>query len=220
MLVYGFPVSPNSRRAELGLAEHGIAYDLISVDLAAGAQLRAEFRAKNPNGKVPVIEDGDFVLSESNAILLWLTDTRPEAGLGGADAIERAHIAKWMFFNAVHMAPSGAQIFGHTMLLPPARRVAQVAESARAELARCMGIVDAHLRPPPAKTPAPDSPEERGAGKTWMMGERFTIADIALAPNLYMAKTLLGADFAPVPALARWLEQMMARPAWKQVYGA
>ena len=202
MRLHGFALSPSSRRAELGLAEHGIAYDWVHVDLAAGAQLRPEFQALNPNAKVPVLEDGDLILTESNAILMWLVDTHPAAGLGGQTAVERAHVARWMFFNTAHMGPAGAQICAHTMLLPPARRLAQVAETARAELTRCTGIVDAAL-----------------AGRRWLLGDRYTIADISLAPNLYLAKTLLGADLSARPELARWLEQVTARPAWKKVYG-
>jgi glutathione S-transferase len=201
MRLYGFPLSPNARRAELGLVEHGVDYELVQVDLAAGAHRRPEFLALNPGARVPVLEDGDLVLTESNAILLWLTDTRPAADLGGRTPDERAHIARWLFFNAVHMAPASAQIFAHTMFLPPARRVAQTAESSRVELARCLAIVDAAL-----------------AGKRWLMGERYTIADIALAPNIYLARTLLGIE--PGAEVTRWLAQVTTRPAWKQVYGA
>jgi glutathione S-transferase len=202
MRLHGFALSPSSRRAELGLAEHGVAYEWVHVDLTAGAHLRPEFRALNPNAKVPVLEDGDLILTESNAILMWLVDCHPEAGLGGQTPAERAHVARWMFFNTAHMGPAGAQIFAHTMLLPPARRLSQVAETARAELARCTAIVDGAL-----------------AGRRWLLGDRYTIADISLAPNLYLAKTLLGADLSARPELARWLEQITARAAWKKVYG-
>jgi glutathione S-transferase len=201
MRLHGFPLSPNARRVELGLVEHGVDYELVQVDLAAGAHRTPEFLALNPNGKVPVLETGDTVLTESNAILLWLTETRPEADLGGRTPDQRAHVARWLFFNATHMAPASAQIFAHTMFLPAARRVAQTVESSRHELARCLAIVDAAL-----------------AGARWLLGDRYTIADISLAPNVYLAKTLLG--IAPGAQVARWLTDVTARPAWKRVYGA
>ena len=86
--LHGFPMSPNTKRALLGLEEVSAHYQLVPVDLMAGEHRRAEYLALNPTGRVPVLVDGDFVLWESNAILQYLASSHPEKKLGGESARE------------------------------------------------------------------------------------------------------------------------------------
>jgi glutathione S-transferase len=83
LTIHGFPMSPNTRRALLGLEEHGVTYQFVSVDLMKGDQKSSGYLALNPTGRVPTLVDGDFVLWESNAILHYLAALHPEKKLGG-----------------------------------------------------------------------------------------------------------------------------------------
>lgn len=201
MKLHGFAFSPNSRRAELGLAEYGVDYTIETVDLQKGAQFSPEFRALNPNAKVPVLEDGDTVLFESNAILFYLAAKFPERKLEGTTPSDKAEVAKWMFFNTAHLGPSGAQLFAHTVMLPEDKRIAAVAENARTELHRCLGVVDQTL-----------------SNREYLAGA-FSIADLCMAPNVHFVSKTLRIDLEQHPAVKAWLGRVSERPSWKKVYG-
>ena len=201
MKLYTHPLSPHARRAELCLYEYEIPFERVIVNLAAGEQRGAPFLAMNPNGKVPVLEDGDVWLPESTAILLYLASLYPERGLDGRTRREKAEVLRWVCFNAGHMGPAGTQVFRHTRLLPDASRVSEVARDGRAELLRCFALVETDL-----------------AGRAWMAGDSFSLADISMAPNVWFARSVLEVDFAPYPHVIRWLRAVQERPSWERVY--
>ena len=198
--LHGFPMSPNTKRALLGLEEVSAHYELVPVDLMAGEHRRAEYLALNPTGRVPVLVDGDFVLWESNAILHYLAASHPEKKLGGESAREGAKIAQWMFMNAAHLAPAFAHVFAHTIRLPEDKRIPQLVENGRAEIERGLKPLDAQL-----------------ANQPFLLG-RLTIADLSLAATLAVAP-MLGVDLSKHPNVARWMERMHERPSWKKVNG-
>lgn len=200
--LYWHPMSPSARRAELGLAELKVPYERVFVDLLKGDQRQRDFLALNGNGKVPVLVDGDFVLSESNAILLYLSALYPERGLDGRTPRERGEVARWMFFNVAHLQLAGSQIFQHTTLLPPERRVPQVAELGRAEMARCLALVNEHL-----------------SSRPYLAGAELSLADLSMAPNLHFARGVVQFDLSPYPHVVAWLGRMEARPSWR-IYNA
>src|SRR5262245_10204350 len=113
MKLYGFPMSPNSRRAQLVLEELGLAYEYVTVDLMTGAQKKPEYLALNPNGRVPTLVDGEFVLWESHAIGEYLAEKHPTKRLGGSSPAERGEIGKWTYLNAAHFGPAFARVFAH-----------------------------------------------------------------------------------------------------------
>ena len=88
MKLYNANLSPNAMRVRAVVNELGIALEVIDVDLRSGGNRTKEFLALNPNGKVPVLVDGDFVLWESRAINGYLAATKPEHGLYPDDATE------------------------------------------------------------------------------------------------------------------------------------
>jgi glutathione S-transferase len=196
--LHGFPMSPNTRRALFALEEVGAPYELASVDLMSGAQKTPAYLALNPTGRVPTLVDGDFVLWESNAILEYLAATHPEKKLGAGTPHETGEIARWMFMNAAHLSPNVARVFAHTIRLPPEKRIPQLVDEARGEVDRSLGAVNQRL-----------------AGREHLL-DRFTIADIAVAPTL-AAAPMLGIDLARFPEVAAWMARVGARPAWKKV---
>lgn len=197
--LHGFPMSPNTRRARLILEELDVPYELVAVDLISAEHRSDAYRALNPMARVPTLVDGDFVLWESNAIALYLAEKHGTKKLAGDGARERADVARWMFMNAAHLSPAIARIFAHTIRLPEDQRVPRIVEESRAEVDRCLGPLDAQL-----------------SGREWIL-ERFTLADVSVAPSLSVS-AMLGIDLAKFPNVAAWMGRIAERPSWKKTF--
>jgi glutathione S-transferase len=197
--LHGFQMSPNTRRALFGLEEHGEAYELVPVDLMSGEQKSPAYLALNPTGRVPTLVDGDLVLWESNAILEYLAARRPEKKLGPQSPSEVGEVARWMFMNAAHLSPNVARIFAHTIRLPEDQRIPRLVDEARGEVDRSLKAVAGRLE-----------------GREYLV-DRFSIADIAVAPTLGAAP-MLGIDLARYPAVDAWMKRVTARPAWQKIH--
>lgn len=200
MKLYGFPLSPNTRRVLFAMHEVNAQFDFVPVDLTQGAHRTPEYLALNPNGRVPCLVDQDFVLWESNAILQYLAARFPEHHLDGERARERGEVACWLFLNAAHLGPAFAHIFAHTLRLPEDKRVPAIAENGRAEAARCLAVVDGRL-----------------AQHEYLAGNRFTIADISVAATVSVA-AMIGVDLAAYPSVSRWFHAVSSRAAYKKVF--
>ena len=198
LVLHGFPMSPNTRRALFGLEEHGEAYELVPVDLMSGQQKSAAYLALNPTGRVPTLVDGDLVLWESNAILEYLAARRPEKKLGARSPGEVGEVARWMFMNAAHLSPNVARIFAHTIRLPEDQRLPRLVDEARAEVDRSLKAMAGRLE-----------------GRDFLV-DHFSIADVAVAPTL-SAAPMLGIDLARYPAVDAWMKRVTGRPAWQKI---
>jgi glutathione S-transferase len=198
--IHGFMMSPNVRRALVMLEECGLPYEVVPVDLMSGEQRSPAYLALNPTGRVPTMVDGDFVLWESNAILEYLAARHPEAKLGGQSPRDTGEIARWMYMGAGHLSPNAARIFAHTIRLPPEKRIPQIVEDARVEVDRSLRAMEGQL-----------------TLRDYLV-DRFTIADIALAPSLASA-AMLSIDLKPFPRVSAWLERITSRPSWKKIHG-
>jgi len=196
MKLYGFPMSPNTQRARFGLEEAGIDYEFVRVDLMSGEHRAPAYLAINPAGRVPALVDDDFTLFESNAILEYAAALAPQKRLGPENPRERAELSRWMFFGTAHVGPHVQAIFAHTIRLPPEKRLPALVETARAELARSLHVLDARL-----------------AKREWLAADRFTIADCSIAPTL-SAAPMLQIDLSPFTHLSAWLGRVGARAAW------
>ena len=202
MVLHGFPMSPNTRRALLALEEVSAEYRLEPVDLMTGAQKSEAYRKLNPTGRVPTLVDGEMVLWESNAILVYLAEKFPDRLFGGKSAVERAEVARWMFMNASHLSPALARIFAHTIRLPEDQRLPRIVDESRAEVDRSLKALELHLK---------------DTGRDYLVGP-FGIADLSVAPSLAFGP-MLGLSFDAYPAVAAWLGRVQGRPSWKKVYG-
>lgn len=188
--LYAF-ATPNSIKPVIALEELGLDYTLHGVNVRKGEQQAADFRALNPNGKVPVLVDGDLVLSESAAILVHLAEANgrllPAAGEG------RARVFEQLFFHASALSPAlgNAGFFLRSAAEP--QPIAQQRFST--EVNRLLGLLDTRL-----------------ASAPYVAGEALTIADIAHWGWLWRAE-FAGVDMAVTPHLARWFDTIAARPA-------
>lgn len=202
MVLHGFPMSPNTRRALLALEECGEPYTLEVVDLMSGAHRSAAYKRLNPTGRVPTLVDGDFKLWESNAILVYLADKHPDRLFAGSTSRERAEAARWMFMNASHLSPATARIFAHTIRLPEDQRNPKIVEESRAEVDRCLAPIEQQLK---------------DGGASFLCGP-FGIADLSVAPTLAIAP-MLSIKLDAYPSVVAWLGRVQERASWKKVYG-
>lgn len=202
MILHGFQMSPNTRRALLALEETGAQYRFENVDLTTGEQRTEAYRKLNPTGRVPTLVDGDVVLWESNAILVYLAEKIPGRLFTGSTPAEKGDVSHWMFMSASHLGPALARIFAHTIRLPEDQRLPRVVEESRAEVHRSLLPIEERLRSP---------------GQEWLSKE-FGIADLSIAPSLAFAP-MLGIDLDAYPETRAWLGRMQTRPAWKKIYG-
>ncbi len=192
--IYGYSPSGNCHKLRMLLGHLGRDYRWIEVESPYGATRTAEYLARNPNGKVPMIETDDGrVMVESNAILTWLADgTQYFAG----DAWERAQTLAWMFFEQYSHEPYVAVarfICGWTPLDSPRR--AELAKL-RERGDQALGVMEKHL-----------------ASNAWFSATGYGIADIALFGYTHCAADG-GFDLALYPGIAAWLDRVRAQPGF------
>lgn len=196
-----FPPSPRAFKV-LVVAHHlGIEYEFVLCDLTKGDQKSAPYAAINPNQRMPSLEDGDFRLWESNAIIQYLAMKKPESGLLPADERGRADVARWQFWESTTWDPACAilvferavkRFFGGGAPDPVE------VEKGLQRFHRAAKVLDAHLR-----------------GRAYVCCERLTLADFALAADLTMAEA---AQF-PLEnygEIRRWAGRLADLPAWQR----
>ncbi|HEV7814171.1 MAG TPA: glutathione S-transferase N-terminal domain-containing protein [Janthinobacterium sp.] len=201
--LYSLP-TPNGVKVSIMLEETGLPYEPHLVDIGKNESWTAQFLSLNPNGKIPAIIDPDgpggapLALFESGAILLYLADKTGQ--LMPESPAERYATIQWLFFQMAAVGPMFGQLGYFHKFAGREIEDKRPLERYRAESQRLLGVLESRL-----------------AGRSWIMGETYTIADIALigwVRNLvgfYDAGELVGFDrLTQVPA---WLERCVARPA-------
>ena len=201
MRLFHHPMSSNARRAVMTALHLGRKVDLVFVDLGKGEQRTPEFLARNPNGRVPVLDDDGFVLTESHAIMQYLAETTPGQTLYPEAPRARADVNRWMFWSAQHLQPAVAVLNWERNIKPMiGQGPADPHEEARGErlVAECAKVFDAHL-----------------AGKEWVAQDRLTLADFALAATLMVQEKVKASTLA-CPNIQAWLRRVQATDAWKK----
>jgi GSH-dependent disulfide-bond oxidoreductase len=188
--VYAFS-TPNSVKVPIMLEELGLAYDLRAVNIRKGAQKSPAYLAQNPNGKVPLLIDGDLVLPESGAILVHLAEKTGRLLPKGP--VARARTFEWLFVQLSGTGPAFGQS-GYWQKLAADRNEPAIARY-QAEADRLADLIDAHL-----------------ATSEWFAGDDYTIADIAHF-GWFWRRDFAGVSFDNRPNLSRWYAAMEARPA-------
>jgi glutathione S-transferase len=199
MKLYGHArrTAANVLKIRAALSEAGVDYDYVVLDLAHGDQKRPEYLAINPHGKVPVLVDDDFVLPESDAILWYVAEKYPTAGLLPADPRGRARVLQWCDFASSGLYVWSYDHFTHTSQAEPANRSAWVAGRARAALDRALGVL-----------------EQRLAGRQFVASESLSIADFGVAAVILMLETRSELEPAAYPNIRTHYQRIAARPAW------
>lgn len=197
MKLYHVPQSRSVRPRWL-LEEIGVPYEVVLRSTADGSLKTPEYLKLNPNGAVPTLVDGDTVVYESAAICLHLADKFPDAGLAPAPGTaDRAHYYQWVLYTMATLEPPLLDIFLQTVRLPEAERSAAVLENGRRRFAEVAAILTEAVR-----------------GRQYLVGDRFSTADIMIASTLHWA-ALLGL-LEPHPVLLEYTQRMVQRPAFER----
>ncbi|MBI3198292.1 MAG: glutathione S-transferase family protein [Rhodospirillales bacterium] len=196
MKLYGFGPT-RSLRALWGLKELDADFEFVPVNILAGEHQRPDFRGLNPAGKIPVLVDGDVVVTESAAIVLYLAEKYREKGLLPADLKERAQVYRWLMFAVTELEQPLWRITKHTMLYPEDKRLPQDIALARDEFAAAASVLDRHME-----------------GRLFIVGDNITAADCVTAYLIDWANEQHLLDGCP--QLRAYLERMYARPTAPQ----
>jgi glutathione S-transferase len=185
--------SGNAYKVRLLLSQLGIPFERIEYDIDRAETRTPEFLAKNPNGRVPMLElsPGRY-LPESNAILCYLAE---DTHFMPADRLQRAHVMQWLFFEQYNHEPNIATIrywITHKVEMTEFRKIAL---PVKRELGiAALGVMEQHL-----------------TGREWFVGTAYSIADIALYAYTHVADEG-GFDLGPYPAVRHWLTRVAAEP--------
>ncbi len=190
MILHLHPFSQNSRRVAAVLNCAGLDWEPREVDLRTGAQRSPEFLALNPNGQIPVLEDGDLAICESMAILRHICRTRGLDAWYPEDPALRALVDQWLDWTQCRFARPTTLVFFNTVIADPEETAHLIAEGKRLldELAPILeGALD---------------------GRAWLVGEGPTIADLALVACLQNLE-FVGAR-PSAPAIDAWFARVNA----------
>jgi len=194
MLKFFYNLAPNPTKVALCLEEMALPYELVPVDTRKGEQNTPQFLAVNPNAKVPAIVDGDATIFDSNAILLYLAEKTGKFLPGKSDK-ERGELLSWLMFVASGIGPYSGQAVHFRNVAPEPKDYAVNRYTFEAQ--RHWAIL-----------------EQRLANRKWMLGDAYTVVDMAVWGWSRLIPNVLGPE-APkqYPNLQRHLGEISARPA-------
>ena len=184
MIRFYFHPTPNPAKVALMLEEVGLSYEVIPVDTSKGEQHKPEFRAINPNGKVPAIVDTDGPggketrVFDSGAILLYLGE---KTGRLIGSPSEKGELLSWLFFIATGIGPFSGQAVHFQHAAP--EKLSYAINRYRREVERHYEVLDLHLN-----------------GRDFLVGDEFSIADISAWGWLDRAPRVLPGESAPIEA--------------------
>jgi len=200
MRLYNANFSPNALRVRAVAHELGVELEIVEVDIRAGDNRAAEFLARNSNAKVPVLEDGNFVLWESRAICAYLAGIRPEAGLYPDGLKTRALVDQWAWWQAIHLGPA-MQKLSFELFLKEKFGMGDpdptVVEAERKATDQFLAVLETGLD-----------------NRDWIAGT-LSLADFYLATT-FMYRDQAGISLDEFPRIAGWIGRLEARDSWQK----
>jgi glutathione S-transferase len=202
--VYLDPCTVNSRKVLAGLELMGAPYEIRHIDYLAGGHKQPEFLAINPNGALPAAVDGDFALSESNAILQYAADLNRAEAHYPTELKRRADINRWLLWETSTWYPSCYTYFIEYVVKPimQAPPDEAVIDKEAGNWNRLAAILDARL-----------------ARSRWLAGDAVTIADIAVAAPMH-AHRRQRLPLDRHPNLRGWMAAVEDLPCWRKTQPA
>ncbi|WP_445494159.1 glutathione S-transferase family protein [Photorhabdus sp. SF281] len=199
LTVWGRKNSSNVKKVLWCLKELNVPYNQIDVGGKFSKLDDPQYLKMNPNGQIPCLQEDDFILWESNAIVRYLAAKFGEQVLYPQDLQERANADKWMDWVGSHLFPCIKQLVLGFIRTPEAERDQKQIEQTLTDIARLMKVVDNTL-----------------AEQEFLSGDKFGIADIAFGPMIYPWLNI------PIqrpsrPNIERWYQLMAVRPAFKEI---
>jgi glutathione S-transferase len=193
--------SPNVRRVRLTAAILGLQLEEKILDLSKGEQKSPEYLALNPNGAVPTLVDGTFVITESRAIMQYLASKKPESGLLPRDEQARAEVTRWQFWDSSHFSPQLGTLSFQRVLKPMfgmGEPDASKVDEALTNFRRFAAVLSKQLD-----------------GKSYIVGDAVTLADLTLASSLmYVKQAQVPIDEFPI--VQAWFARISDTDAWRK----
>ncbi|MCA9778409.1 MAG: glutathione S-transferase family protein [Candidatus Eremiobacteraeota bacterium] len=176
------------------LNEMGVEFEPVIIDPRLGEHQSAEFKKLNPNGKLPVLVDGDLVLFESVAICHYLVEKFPEKKMMPIEPSFRAQAYQWIMFCATELESALWRIDRHTFIYPEEKRLAADIELAKEDYLRGARVLDSHME-----------------GREFVAGDSFSVADVVLGYVIFWSEweKLL----EETPHLKAYRARLLGRPA-------
>ena len=196
--IWGRTSSINVQKVMWAVAELGIAHERVDAGLHYGGVNEPWYRAMNPNGRVPVIDDDGFILWESNAIVRYLAARHGAGTLCPADPQVRASADRWMDWATTTMAPVMTPLFWGLVRTPAEKRDLKAIETERVKMEEVMTLLDTHL-----------------ANRPYVAGDAFTMGDIPAGCFTYRWNALPIIHGAHAN-LARWYARLSGRAAYQK----
>lgn len=191
MKLYDLELSGNCYKVRLLAAFSGIDLEIIPVDFLDGEHKRAPLIDKNPWGEIPILEDGDLILRDAQAILIYLAKKYAGAQWWPEKAAQQAQVAQWLFTaaNEIQHGPNAARLvdkFGYGLNK----------ENSLVTSARILGLLEDHLK-----------------NQDWLALNRPTLAECAVFPYVALAHEG-GIQLNDYPAIGRWIDSIKALPGF------
>lgn len=198
MKLHCFGESGNSYKAALALQLADVDWEPVFVDFFGGGTRTDSYRALNPMGEAPMLQDGDMCLTQSGVIQQYITDQTGKHG--GATEAERYEVLRWVLFDN-HKLSSMAGVTRFLMnFLPEDKRPKEVIAFNQGRLKGAYTVLDSHLD-----------------GRDWIVGSGVTNADISCCGYLFYPEPF-GFDRTEWKNIDRWLGNIEALPNWKHPY--
>lgn len=197
--IYGSPRSSAGRVYWL-MEELGLTYERMPLNMSQREHKSPEYLKLNPNGKVPCLVDGNYIIWESMAITQYLTAKyNGNSPLLPKTPEEVGHIAQWSFWSILEMQKHAVEWLIQVMFMPADKKDPSIIERAQKSLIPLFGILNQALE-----------------NKNYLVGNRFTLADLHVASVVNVAVSL-GFDTTPYPQVHSWAKACQDRPAWHKV---
>jgi glutathione S-transferase len=229
--LYNAPQSTCSQRVRFVLNTKQLPFEIVELNLAAGDQLKPNYLKLNPNGVVPTLDHDGAIIIDSNVITEYLDEVEPEESFTPEDPVRRAHMRALMhYIDEMPAAAVRVPTFNLAFLpgfqkmnredfvafaeLKPLRREFMLAmgqtgfpqsemNSALHRLRRSWERMDAEIV---------------ASGGPWLLGRDITLADVAVMPSLVRMDDLGMPDWADLPRVVAWFDNIRAHPSFKPTY--
>jgi glutathione S-transferase len=195
--LWGRATSMNVQKVIWTLGEIGLAYERIDVGGRFGGLEDEAYRALNPNGRIPTIEDDGVVAWESNAIVRYICARYSEGVLWYRDPGKRARVDQWMDWMQTTLGPDFFAVFFAVVRTPPARQDQKAIAGLLRTLAERYRLLDEQLE-----------------GRRFLMGDKLSMADIVIGATLYRYHEM-DIERPPLKRLAGWYERLGERAAYR-----
>lgn len=197
--IWGRISSINVRKVVFAAQHLGLRFERVDAGAAFGIVQTPAYKAHNPNALVPLLEDGDYRLWESNVIVRYLCATHPQAGLYPQSLQARFDAERWMDWQQTTLNPAGRDAFVQLIRVAPEKRSQALIDASITATEPLLAMLDAQL-----------------ARQPFLSGEAFTMADIPVACEMHRWWGL-PLEHRPLPHLRRWYDGILTLPAARGV---